>query len=1065
MKLKISHKFAILLSLFLFFLLIPLTALAQTPTVTTQAVTSITTDTATSNGDITDLGAPNPTAHGVCWNTGGTPTTGDSSTDAGAASATGAFTGNITGLSANITYFVRAYATNTAGTSYGNQVSFTTSAQAPTVTTQAVSGITATNATGNGNITDLGAPNPTAHGVCWSTGQNPTTADDSRNEGAASATGAFTSNITGLSANITYYVRAYATNAAGTSYGSQVSFTTNQQPPTVTTQAVSGITITTATGNGNITDLGVPNPTAHGVCWSTDQDPTIADNSSNKGAASATGAFTANINGLSANTTYYVRAYATNAGGTSYGNQVSFRTEQQAPEVSTLSVINIGTTTALGRGDFDVLGAPNPTAHGVCWNTIPFSTLAQSLDYTDNGATASAGVFTSNIIGLTPDTLYYIRAYATNNVDTDYGDQRTFTTLPKAPVVTTQAVSDITKDDAIGHGTITDRGIPDLEEHGICWSRAPTIPTRSNNDGITTLGSYSGPVSYSFESTISPLVPFRNYNVRAYAANSAGTVYGATQPFRSDPDAMAVGTDDVTDIDQTSATGGGDITNLGEPAATQHGICWNTTGTDRGRPPTTGDSFTREGVPARTGTYTSEMTDLSPGTTYYVRAYVTNTLTTVYGGEVVFTTFIEPTVTTFAVNLISDTKATANGSITDLGEPSPDDHGFCWSTDPGPTLDDNDDCRSMGPYSHTVPYAFKYRMTDLLPETTYYVSAYATNAAGTDYGLDDSFVTEPPGSSGSSGSGDDSYSCFIGTTRSEAGQWIPTKWIGFLFLAVVSAFFLSRFMRQRLGALMLVMAILLGAFLFASNSYAAEGAAAGAPPQTESTETVPAVGVPTPLEEEKSKLERLRKLEKKQGEYTPVAVGSAETVSSLKKRKPWYLHTGLGFAYIGSEVKASSEGESITNEVDSAIYPFLRGSYEFSDNFSVELTFAYDFYSGNIKNSPSDDDSSLNSYTFSLSGVYYAKEYNPRWIGTMRPLVIAGIGYRYIDADLDFPVSGYDPAMGFSIGTGFQKGNVEVRLSYAFYKHDADGPEDGSADDQLDTSGIALEISYRFNIF
>jgi hypothetical protein len=374
-------------------------------------------------------------------------------------------------------------------------------AQTATVLTLAVTDITTTTATGNGNIFFLGEANPTAHGVCWNTGgEAPTTADDFTDEGTASATGAFTSSMTGLLPNITYNVRAYATNTAGTSYGNQVSFTTSPQMATVTTQAVTGITTTSATGNGNITDLGAPNPTAHGVCWNTGGEaPTTADSSTNLGAAPATGVFTAAINGLSPNITYNVRAYATNGGGTSYGNQVSFITDPQAPEVSTLSVIKIGTTTATGRGDFDVLGAPDPTAHGVCWSTIPFSTLDDSIAFTDNGATASDSVFTSNIIGLTPDKLYYIRAYATNDVDTVYGDQLTFTTLPKAPVVTTQAVSDITRDDAIGHGTITDRGIPALEEHGICWSRAPTIPTRSNNDGITMLGPDIGPVPYSFE--------------------------------------------------------------------------------------------------------------------------------------------------------------------------------------------------------------------------------------------------------------------------------------------------------------------------------------------------------------------------------------------------------------------------------------------------------------------------------------------------------------------------------------------------------------------------------------
>ena len=85
----------------------------------------------------------------------------------------------------------------------------------------------ATTATGNGNITDLGVPNPTQHGVCWNTTGTPTTGNSKTEEGAASATGAFTSNMTGLSPNTKYYVRAYATNSAGTSYGAEVNFTTN----------------------------------------------------------------------------------------------------------------------------------------------------------------------------------------------------------------------------------------------------------------------------------------------------------------------------------------------------------------------------------------------------------------------------------------------------------------------------------------------------------------------------------------------------------------------------------------------------------------------------------------------------------------------------------------------------------------------------------------------------------------------------------------------------------------------------------------------------------------------
>ncbi|MCK4534457.1 MAG: hypothetical protein KAT81_02930, partial [Syntrophobacterales bacterium] len=96
----------------------------------------------------------------------------------------------------------------------------------PIVTTQAVTGIGSITAIGNGNIINLGSPNPTQHGVCWNTTGTPTTADSKTEEGAAITTGAFSSNMTGLSPNTTYYVRAYATNTAGPSYGSDLTFTT-----------------------------------------------------------------------------------------------------------------------------------------------------------------------------------------------------------------------------------------------------------------------------------------------------------------------------------------------------------------------------------------------------------------------------------------------------------------------------------------------------------------------------------------------------------------------------------------------------------------------------------------------------------------------------------------------------------------------------------------------------------------------------------------------------------------------------------------------------------------------
>ncbi len=197
------------------------------PTVTTSAVSNTTSSTATCGGNVTNDGNATVTARGVCWSTSHNPTVSNSHTTDG--SGTGSFTSSITGLSQNTTYYVRAYATNSVGTAYGEERTFTTSASVslPTVTTSSVSSITSSTATCGGNVTNDGNATVTARGVCWSTSHNPTVSNSHTTDG--SGTGSFTSSITGLSANTTYYVRAYATNSAGTAYGEELTFTTNTQ--------------------------------------------------------------------------------------------------------------------------------------------------------------------------------------------------------------------------------------------------------------------------------------------------------------------------------------------------------------------------------------------------------------------------------------------------------------------------------------------------------------------------------------------------------------------------------------------------------------------------------------------------------------------------------------------------------------------------------------------------------------------------------------------------------------------------------------------------------------------
>ena len=177
-----------------------------------------------------------------------------------------------------------------------------------------------------GNVTAQGSSTVTARGVVWSTSQNPTVNSNTGSIASGSGTGSFTANISGLNSGTRYYVRAYATNTAGTSYGNQIDFTTTGTAPTVTTGAVNNITTTGATVAGNVTTQGSAAVTARGVAWSTSQNPTISSNTGITTSGSGTGSFSASLTGLTSGIRYYVRAYATNAAGTSYGNQIEFTT-------------------------------------------------------------------------------------------------------------------------------------------------------------------------------------------------------------------------------------------------------------------------------------------------------------------------------------------------------------------------------------------------------------------------------------------------------------------------------------------------------------------------------------------------------------------------------------------------------------------------------------------------------------------------------------------------------------------------------------------------------------------
>jgi uncharacterized protein (TIGR02145 family) len=192
----------------------------------------------------------------------------------------------------------------------------------PDVITSDVSKISYKSATSGGIVTNERGSAVTSRGVRWYTSDEPDFSNISVDDSIG--TGNFTCDLYSLIPNTNYIIRAFATNSAGTGYGSPITFTTSAiEIPVLTTNEVTKITQNSAESGGNITDSKGENPTSSGVCWSTVQNPTIQDS---KTSGILFGNYKCFIKELTAGTYYYVRAYSTNSAGTGYGNQLSFKT-------------------------------------------------------------------------------------------------------------------------------------------------------------------------------------------------------------------------------------------------------------------------------------------------------------------------------------------------------------------------------------------------------------------------------------------------------------------------------------------------------------------------------------------------------------------------------------------------------------------------------------------------------------------------------------------------------------------------------------------------------------------
>jgi uncharacterized protein (TIGR02145 family) len=497
----------------------------------------------------------------------------------------------------------------------------------PVLTTDVVTDITGFTAKSGGDIPYDGNVQVTSRGVCWSTSPNPTLSDNHTNNGPG--TGTFESNITALHLATTYYVRAYATNINGTAYGNEVTFTTTSDAFICGTTPVTDV-------DGNIYNTVLIGD----QCWMKENLNT---------GVRINGSFNATFNGI--NEKYCYQDNPSNC--EIYGGLYQWTELMQSgfgdPGIQGICpdgwhIPTIGEWAALISlaGGEEIAGGALKEAGTTHWNS-PNTGASNSTGFTGlpggyrwpNGDYFSLGKngawWTSNGIGYyngpVDERMVRYDGVAVNSDEIHFDIGCSVRCLKSAAVqatVNTTSISNVYAYTAECGSIVTNDGGIAVTARGVCWS---TFPNPAIAGSHTNDGTGIGP----FTSEITGLVPSTHYYVRAYATNSAGTAYGEEHDFSTYTTIPTVNTLPIRWITGSSAISGGDIINSGTANVTSRGVCWSTTPY-----PTIADDHTSDGF--GTGTFESYPTGLDFSTTYFLRAYATNSEGTAYGDAMSFTT-------------------------------------------------------------------------------------------------------------------------------------------------------------------------------------------------------------------------------------------------------------------------------------------------------------------------------------------------------------------------------------------------------------------------------------------
>ncbi|HEX2921547.1 MAG TPA: FISUMP domain-containing protein [Bacteroidales bacterium] len=388
------------------------------------------------------------------------------------------------------------------------------------IDTESVDEITGTSARVGGRVSNDGGSEITERGIYWGTGTEPEKNGTKLQSG--SGLGIYHETISGLTPGVKYYVKAYARNSNGTAYGEETFFTTQISMPAVSTAEVTEFTTTTATIGGEVTADGGFDITERGIFWGVEPNPRLTGVKIIIG--QGMGTFTKTLEGLSRAYTYYVVAYATNIKGSSYGEEVSFKTEPEQAVVYTSAVSGIGTHSANVGGNVSTDGGSEVTERGIWWGTS--SNPATSGTKVQAGT--GVGTFTT-ALALNPATTYYVTAYATNNLGTSFGDVKSFTTKGDQPKIDGARISLLQRDrvsidvkiDSSDLNTTTWIEYGQTDQYGTITEQI-VIPVQNHKDNDTI-------VVFS----ISGLVELTDYHFRVHASNELGEVTNTDASFRT----------------------------------------------------------------------------------------------------------------------------------------------------------------------------------------------------------------------------------------------------------------------------------------------------------------------------------------------------------------------------------------------------------------------------------------------------------------------------------------------------------------------------------------------------